>query len=142
MEPTLPTDMEGLMYTTASAQAIVMILTAEFSLLFAYVAGTHFFLHSARLPLRIYAFVGIVVIVISLWVMLWAQLEAYVIYMALWDMADQAGRSMQYDGMSLSGANAILEILIWAFHIVHLSALAGLTYLTFIFDWSQPERAK
>ena len=143
MEPTLlPTDMEGLMYTTASAEAIVMILTAEFSLLFAYVAGMNFFLHSARLPLRIYAFVGIVIVVISLWLMLWAQLEAFNFYLALWGMADEAGRSMQYEGLSLSAAEAMLEVLIWAFHVVHLSALFGLMYLTFIFNWSQSEAAK
>jgi len=142
MENYVPMTMaEGAMFASTTSQTMAVILAAELTVIFGYLAGLHFFIHKARMPLRIFAHVLSLLVLSYFWMSFLFQfnlnqyvgdsLERSIALGVVMDNADQFSEQ----------AVVFMALFEWIMHAIQLFVMVGVTYLAFFFDWSQAKEA-
>ena len=128
-------------FSAVIVQSKTLILTAEFTLVSAYLAGMYFFISKTRMPLRVFAHGFAIFMVIYFWVLLTIEFAVIESYLEHRDIALEAGTITRDTESSLVRQTARgtgVAVLEWGAHIAHLVTIGALSYLAFFFDWSKP----
>jgi len=142
METYIPlTIAEAHNFSAVIVQSITLILTAEFTLVSAYLAGLYFFISKTRMPLRVFAHGFAIFMVIYFWILLTMEFAVIESYLEHRDLALEAGTITREGEASLAreaSRGAFVAALAWGTHLAHLVTIGALSYLAFFFDWSKP----
>ena len=133
---------EAVTFASISSQTLAIMLAAEMTLIFGYLAGLHFFLRRARMPLRIFSHGLLLLALVYFWL-------AFVFNFGLNEyvgshvaLSIEHGVLNEADRAFMESADAFGRVFAWVMNVVQFLVMVGLTYLAFFFDLSKPEDAK
>jgi len=132
-------------FSAVMMQSIILVLSAEFTVVFAYLAGLYYFVSKSRLPLRLFAHGFVIFMIVFFWVMLTIEFAVIESYLEHRDYALEAGTIVRETDPSAARTAArgpLVGVLIGSAHLAQVITIGALTYIAFFFDWSNPEGAK
>ena len=143
MENYIPmTVAEGVSFASLTSQTMAVILAAEMTMVFAYLAGLYLFIRQARLPLRVFTHILVLMALGYFWLSFAFQLALNGFVGSNMDMSVALGVIAETGDGFTGGANTYLPVFEWLMHLIQLFVVVGVTYLAFFFDWAKPVASK
>jgi len=129
-------------FWTALMESVTGLLVAEFSLVFAYIAGLFFFIRRTRRPLRWFVHCGVLMLMGYFWFMFYVHYSMGDAFLEHRALAVERGTTFLSDSFVAKHTSILIAFAMWLIHLAQALAVFGLTYLAFWFDWSKPEGGK
>jgi len=133
---------EATTFGTILAQTFVMFLTAELTIVFAYLAALYFFIHKTRMVMRVFAHVVVLIGIIYIW-------SAFLYNFGLGGgVREQVRVSIELGVIAASDSSFAHHtddfgrFFFVILNLIQLILVIGLSYIAFFFDWSKPEGVK
>jgi len=143
MENYVPmTTADGAMFASVTSQTMAVILAAELTVIFGYLAGLHFFIHRARMPLRVFAHVLLLLALGYFWLSFAFQFGLNYFVGSSMEMSLSMGVMMNTEDDFAAKARTFMPLFEWIMYGIQFFVVIGVTYLAFFFDWHLPEKSK
>ena len=132
MEPSYLTVGESLEFLTVSVQTIVLLLTAEMTLVFGYSIAVYSVLRTSPVLFRLGAFVSISLLMVFFWLSISYQMEVFQGFVDQRQLSVDAGVIIDLTENSSARMREGIRLLAMIINVINASVLFGLFYFSFL----------
>jgi len=142
MEPSYLAVGESLEFLTVSVQTIVLLLTAEMTLVFGYSIAVYSVLRTSPILFRLGAFISISLLMVFFWLSFSYQIEVFQGFVNQRQLSLDAGVIVEVTENSSARMREGIRLLGMIINVINASVLFGLFYFSFLMKTAKPKAAE